>query len=400
MSSVPERISNLDSARGLAVLGILVVNIMAFAWPMSLTLDPSSAPFAKEGVWTGGDQIFLWIDQVFFRDRFRNLFTLLFGVSIYLVGGERADAAKGRLLRRRLGWLAVFGLIHGLAIWFGDILLFYAWCGLFAMLARSLSGKTLVIIGASVTAALGLIQGGIGLMMPMMPKEIIDAFQGGEGSADVAGEIVQVIARYHAGYGAVLLENLKAWALVQVSSLLMLPFSSVPMMLLGMGLYKLGFFHGRMKAGLYWGLIAATALLLALRGWAYALEVSVPAVQMPSGGIDVATSGLSVLITLGYAALVIKLAPAFRWLAPVGQMAFTTYLCQSLIMATLFYMPFGPQWFGQVRPGDLWPIISATWVAQILFAHLWLRVFRWGPLEWMWRGLTHARRLPIRKTLP
>ena len=400
MTAARDRILTLDSLRGLAVLGILVVNIMAFAWPMNLTMDPASAPFAPDGVWSGGDRTFLWLDQVFFRDRFRNLFTLLFGVSIFLVGGERGDLERGRLLRRRLGWLAVIGLIHGLALWFGDILLFYAWCGLFAMMARSLSGRTLVLIGAIVTGALIVIQGGGGLLWSMMPPEVLEGFNDAAATGAGPENTARVIAAYQSGLGGVLLENLKSWALVQVSSLLLLPFSSVPIMFLGMGLFKLGFFHGRMARGLYIGLAAFAVAVLAVRGWAFSLELAAPSKAMPSHGIDTLTSALSVPVTLGYAAIVILLAPAFRWLAPVGQMAFTTYLGQTLIMATLFYLPFGPHWFGQIRPGDLWPLIGATWAAQIVFAHLWMRYFRWGPLEWLWRCLTHGRRLPIRKTLP
>lgn len=400
MASVQDRVGNLDSVRGLAVLGILVVNILAFAWPMAVAIQPEVAPFAVDGIWRGNDSLYLWIDQVFFRDRFRNLFTLLFGVSILLVGGEPDDKDRSKLLRRRLFWLAAFGLVHGLLVWFGDILLFYAWCGLFAMFARGLSGRMLVIIGGAVMVGLGIIQAGWGLLMPLMPNEIIATMSGGEGSAPLTGEVGSVIAQYQAGLGGVLTENFKSWILIQISSLVVMPFSSVPMMMLGMGLFKLGFFHGRCKAHWYWGLIVISGAVLAVRGWAYAVELAAPPIQMPGHGLDVATSGASVFVALGYAALVIVAAPLFRWLAPVGRMAFTTYLGQSIIMATLFYLPIGPQLFGKLTPGQFWPIIAATWAGQIVFAHLWLRYFRWGPFEWVWRSLTHGHKLPIRKTLP
>jgi uncharacterized protein len=386
MASVQDRIGNLDSVRGLAVLGILVVNITVFAWPMSVFIQPDLAPFAVNGLWQGNDSLYLWIEQVFFRDRFRNLFT--------------DDRERGKLLHRRLAWLAVFGLIHGLTLWYGDILLFYAWCGMFAMFARSLSGRLLVIIGAAVTVALGVIQAGAGLLMPYLPAEMLQAMASGKGTAGLTGEVGTAIANYKAGYGSVLIENFKSWILIQISSLTVLPFSSVPLMMLGMGLFKLGFFHGRMKARLYWGLIILSAVLLAVRGWAFAVELAAPSVEMPSYGVDMATSGASVLVALGYAALVIVAAPLFRWLAPVGRMAFTTYLSQSIIMATIFYLPLGPHLFGTLTPGKLWPLIGATWVGQIIFAHLWLRYFRWGPFEWLWRSLTQGRKLAIRKTLP
>ncbi|WP_297798843.1 DUF418 domain-containing protein [uncultured Brevundimonas sp.] len=399
MTVADNRLISLDSLRGLAVLGILVVNIMAFAWPMTVAMDATAGPFAIDGMLSGNDRLFYWVEQTFFVDRFRNLFTLLFGVSLFLVGGERTDKDRGRLLRRRLGWLAVFGLVHGLLIWFGDILLFYAFCGLFAMLARSLSGRILIIIGGGITAALGFCQLGFGLLLPMLPPEF-SASMSGEQTADVFGSVTDIIAAYQSGLVGALIENLKAWLIVQLSSLMIMPFSSIPIMLLGMGLFKVGFFHGRVRAWIYWALIAVTAVALAARGWAVHVESLVPPVEMPSRGLDEATAGLSVLITIGYAALVIMVPVMFRWLAPVGQMAFTTYLCQSLIMAFAFYAPFGPKLFGTVPPGQMWTWIIGCWIAQIVFAHVWMRFFRWGPLEWVWRCLTYGRKLEIRKSLP
>ena len=91
---------------------------------------------SRSGVGFEGEAVTAWQAMyVFFQDKMRTLFSMLFGASIFLIGGERADAARGKVLRRRLFWLAVFGLVHGLAFWFGDILLLYAWTGLFVMLA-------------------------------------------------------------------------------------------------------------------------------------------------------------------------------------------------------------------------------------------------------------------------
>lgn len=397
MTGSSARIDNLDSIRGLAVLGILVVNLMVFAWPMTITVSPETAPFAIDGVWPADDRLFNWVSQVFFQDRFRNLFTLLFGVSLFLVGGETSDKDRSRVLLRRLGWLAIIGLLHGLLLWFGDILLFYAWCGLIAMFARSLSGRLLVIIGGGITAAWGFIQFGGGLIMPHLPAEFLEAMSDNQSMSAVTGDIAQVIANYHAGLGSALAENFKAWLFVQLSSLFVLPFSSVPIMWLGMGLYKLGFFHGRMNRSLYVTLIVISAVVLAVRGWAFNLELSAPAAQMPSYGLDLATSGLSVLVSLGYASVLILLPALFRWLMPVGRMAFSTYLGQSLIMASIFYLPFGPMLYGKLEPSQFWGLLAGVWAFQIGFAAVWLRYFRWGPMEWVWRCLTHRQKLAIRK---
>ena len=84
-------------------------------------------------------------------------------------------------------------------------------------------------------------------------------------------------------------------------------------------------------------------------------------------------------------------------LAPVGRMAFTNYLTQTLIMTTIFYMPWGPRLFGSVEQAGLWVFVGSIWVAQLIWSPLWLSVFSMGPLEWVWRCLTFGRLVPIRK---
>ena len=126
------RIASLDVMRGLAVLGILAVNVVSFALPFMVYDDASLSPFAV----TGANAVARWTVDVFFHHKFITLFSMLFGASIFLVGGERGDPARGRLLRRRLFWLAIIALIHGLAFWYGDVLLLYAWSALFVMLMR------------------------------------------------------------------------------------------------------------------------------------------------------------------------------------------------------------------------------------------------------------------------
>jgi len=86
-----------------------------------------------------------------------------------------------------------------------------------------------------------------------------------------------------------------------------------------------------------------------------------------------------------------------RIFVPVGRMAFTNYLTQTLIMVTLYYAPWGPMWFGTHSPVEMWQVVGAVWVAQLIWSPLWLSVFSMGPLEWVWRCLTYGRMVPIRK---
>ena len=101
--AVGARIQTLDVLRGVAVLGILAVNAAAFALPMDAAMAPEQSPFPL----VGASAMAQWTVEVFFHQKFVTLFSMLFGASIFLVGGERGDEARGRVLRRRLMWLSV-----------------------------------------------------------------------------------------------------------------------------------------------------------------------------------------------------------------------------------------------------------------------------------------------------
>jgi hypothetical protein len=177
-----DRIYNLDMLRGWAILGILAVNAISFAWPFQLTMSEAPPP----GVLSQADVIGLWVTDVFFADKMRTLFTMLFGVSVFLVGGERSDSDRGRLLRRRLLWLGLIGAIHGMVFWYGDILLHYAYCGLLLMLMRSWSARRLLWIGGSITLLWGLVATGGYWAMANLPAEFAAKMEAGMPAADPA----------------------------------------------------------------------------------------------------------------------------------------------------------------------------------------------------------------------
>lgn len=392
-----DRIFTLDMLRGWAILGILAVNAMAFAWPPALEMTPDlPVPYPMDAANILGG----WVSDVFFHDKFRSLFSMLFGVSVFLIGGERFDEARGKLLRRRLFWLAVFGVIHGAAFWYGDILLHYAYCGLLAMLMRSWKASRLIWIG-----------GGLNLMFGLLSAAALwaqaafgDAAQGGGNNPfEVTPEaLTATIQAYQSGWPAAQMENLTGWAILQTGSLFLIPVT-VGLMLLGLGLFKSGFFQGRSPTWVYLMLFAAGAANLAAYGWYEWIEANAPQGEALTGGMAGVAGSFAPLITVGYASLLILmtrfgLKPLTRVLAPVGRMAFTNYLTQTLIMVSLFYMPWGPLWFGTMGPGALWGVVGAVWVAQLIWSPLWLSVFTMGPLEWLWRCLTYKRMVPLRKT--
>ncbi len=388
-----DRILMLDILRGWAVLGILAVNALSFAWPMQVYMDPSAAPFAM----TGLDRLATWVTDVFFHDKFRSLFSMLFGVSIFLVGGERGDDGRSGLLRRRLLFLGLFGLIHGVAIWYGDILLHYAYTGLLMMLVRSWPAKRLLWIGGGVSLMWGLIAAVGALVVTVLPPEV--QAQMAEGGPQVdAASIIATIDRVRGDSGAAMLENLKAWAMLQGFSLFLVPIT-LPLMMLGLGLFKSGWLTGRGPTWTYLAAIAAGAANLALLGY---YQWQALGVEGPMGGPAEAAGGFAVIITLGYAAMLILLTRiGLRALtgvfAPVGRMAFSNYLSQSLIMASLFYMPWGPRLYGEWGPAMLWVAVGGVWLLQLIWSPLWLSRFQMGPMEWLWRCLSYGRRVPLLK---
>ncbi len=176
---------------------------------------------------------------------------------------------------------------------------------------------------------------------------------------------------------------------------------TVPLMMLGLGLFKSGYLHGRAPLWTY-GLVilvgGANLAAFAVWGW----QDTMAGEADPTKGLAAGAGGAAVLITLFYASILILLTrfglrPLVAWLAPVGRMAFTNYLTQTLIMVTLYYAPWGPMWFGQQGPAEMWMVVGAIWAAQIIWSPLWLSVFTMGPLEWIGRCLTYGRMVPIRK---
>ena len=390
-----DRIFNLDMLRGFAVLGILAVNAMAFAWPLDLQMSETARPFAL----TGANGVGHWVVDIFFYDKFRTLFTLLFGVSVFLVGGDGSDPARGRVLVRRLLWLLAFGAIHGLAFWFGDILLHYGYCGLIMMLMRGWPAKRLLWIGGGITLAWGLIAVGFTLLFANLGPEFEEAMKAGQPQVTPA-DVMATVEVYRTSVVGAFIENAKGWGMLQLMVSPMLIPVSVPLMMLGLGLFKSGFLAGRSPVWIYLVLVAAAAANLAV--FAFVKWGEMQGQTFAPGGLGEAAGGLAPLITLGYASLLIlaarfALKPLMAIFAPVGRMAFTNYLTQTLIMVTLFYAPWGPKWFGTMEPAALWGVVGAIWVVQIIWSPLWLSRFEMGPFEWVWRCLSYGRRVPLRK---
>lgn len=380
-----DRIILLDSLRGLGVLGILLCNAPDFA--ASPVVAESAADWPHG---TGPATLAVWVvTQWLFQRKFVSLFAMLFGVSIFLVGGERSDLDRSAILRRRLSWMLVFGLLHGFAIWFGDVLLSYALAGFLVSRCRSWNVSRLLRTGVTVWLAFGLV---VLVGMSIAAAQPQDA-------AQQALETAQDLARAKAAeaqYGGTFVQSLVQNARDRVFFLSGEPIVFVmtsALMLIGLGCFKAGVLTGEAPDRVYRRLIAGGLVASLMIG---GLFVAQAMLGLPRALGMISTPLQWILApptTLAYVGLMVLASRSRFWsaipkaLAPVGRMAFSNYIAQSLIMTGIFYGGRGLGLHGQVdRPGLL-AITVAIWGLQILWSPWWLARFEMGPLEWVWRRL-------------
>lgn len=381
-----DRIVLLDSLRGLGVLGILLCNMPDFAVAPPLSESVVNWPHG-----TGPATLGVWaVTQWLFQRKFVTLFAMLFGVSIFLVGGERSDPERGAILRKRLAWMVAFGLLHGFAIWFGDVLLSYALAGFAVMLARSWTARRLIRTGATMWIVLALVMGA-GMIAAIVTQP--DAGQAALATA-------KAVAKSRAAelqYGGTFLQSLIQNARDRLSFLQGEPFVFVmtsALMMLGLGCFKLGVLTGEASKRTYVTLVAVGLTASAVVG-AMVVAQLLLGLPKPLSMIFQAVQWITApLTTLAYVGLMVFAARSRgvwsaipRVLAPVGQMAFTNYLAQSLIMTSLFYGGRGLALHGKVDRPVLALLTVATWIVQILWSRWWMDRFEMGPLEWVWRRL-------------
>jgi len=380
-----DRIVLLDALRGLAVLGIFLCNVPLASEPhavaTSLTDWPHGMAPASVAIW--------WVTQVFFQQKFYTLFSMLFGASIVLVGGEGRES----LLLKRLLSLLVIGAVHGALLWNGDVLTYYALIGLVVALARNWPAWRLLAAGIALDLSMSLATGfklladAVDPPVPQPPDLAAQAIAG----ARYGGTFAQSLAQNIADYREVLTHVWQQWPSNW-------PLTVAALMLIGMGLFKLGVLSGRLSTNAYRALAAAGAFALLIGALPWALYVAAP--DHPETLRDLARwiqRATAPVVGLGYAGLLVLAAESRTWkvipaaLAPAGQMAFTNYIAQSVVMTVLFYGGRGPALYGELDRPALTGIVLATWIAQLLWSRWWMARFTMGPLEWLWRWAYRGR---------
>ena len=393
------RIDAIDVLRGFALLGILVMNVQAFAMPQAAYFNPTAygdLEGANLRVWLAGRML---ADQ-----KFMTIFSMLFGAGIALMAGRAEARGDGRRPHyRRMAWLAVIGLLHAHLLWAGDVLFLYAVCGMLVYPLRRQPPGRLLALGAASLAVASAWSVGTGLSLPYWPEEERAAL-----AAELwrpTPELIEAqLAAFRGGWltqqparsaGALAFETLLliTWGLWRAGGL----------MLIGMALFRLDVFSARRPARFYAALIAvAAAVGLPLTAWGVALDFER---GWPLWSFFVGVQfnyWPSVAVSLGYVGLVMlacRTAALRRFTRPfaaVGRTALTNYLLQTVLCTTVFY-GHGLGWFGSVdRLGQL-GVAAGVWAVQLAVSPLWLRRFRFGPAEWAWRSLTYGTRLPIRR---
>jgi uncharacterized protein len=398
--SPSERVLSLDVLRGFALLGILIINIQSFSMIEAAYLNPTAT-----GDLTGAN-LYVWFFSYLLADqKMMTIFSMLFGAGIFLM----ADRAKSRGLPSagrhylRMFWLILFGMLHAHLLWYGDILYVYGMCGVVVYLFRNLSPRWLIPLGLlslAVCSALWLL---MGLSMPAWPEPALADFR--EDWHPEPEMIEAELAAMRGGWMDQMGQRIPAALFLEtVVFLIWGSWRAGGLMLIGIGLYKLGVFSAARSTRTYVGLLA------------FGIFIGIPTVLIGvyrnfEAGWDVTYSFFlgwqynywgSVAVSLGWVGLVMILLKRSgggwltRSLAAVGRMALTNYFLHTLICTTLFY-GHGFGLFGRVdRLGQI-VIVVAIWVLQLVISPLWLDRFRFGPVEWLWRTLTYLQVQPFRR---
>jgi len=400
----PKRIATLDIVRGIAVMGILAMNIVAFAMPFQAYMNP-----VAYGMESGADLASWAFSFVFIDGKMRGLFSFLFGASTLLVieRAKASGASPAKVHYARMFWLLVFGLIHFYFIWFGDILSAYALTGLILYFFRNLQVRTLVIWGIVFVFLQSLLMGALGasaLFLSQAAPEMVEGWRSmQEGIAPLAGQdLAAKLALFQGPYAGLVHLRLMEHGFQPFGSVLLFGAETLGYMLFGMAALKSGFFRGEWPIARYrkWALIGFGIGIPAYALLAWALVRANFSIEMIFAVVMGATTPFRPLMIVAIAALIVIVTRNGGFLvdriAAAGRAAFTNYLGTSILMTTLFY-GYGLGFYGTMSRVELWLVVVAMWALMLLWSKPWLDRYRYGPFEWLWRSLSRMEIQPMRK---
>lgn len=396
------RLHLMDALRGFALLGILLMNIEFF--------NRSVHDFMS-GIDTspGASGIAAWIVYVFVQGKFWVLFSLLFGMGFALMQDRLESSGRpfGKLYFRRTLALMGFGLLHIVLLWPGDILFAYSITALILMAFLQVRGVAVLITGLGLYFGVSALWVLLGWAMGFMPED---------GKAEMAAEMSKGLAlaadsdRIYAtgGFLEISLHRATEYFTVMFQTVLMF---QVPMalgvFLLGAWLLRSGRLQNASAHPRFWWMTLVLGALVGALFIRTSLGVGVNFDLANELGEALLAAGLMALgslpLSMAYLAVFVLLfqtglgARLLSVLAPAGRMALTNYLLQSLLCGLLFY-GYGFGWYGQIDRWGQVQIALAIFAAQVALSPLWLQHFRYGPLEWLWRGLTYGHLPAMRRS--
>ena len=405
-----DRIATLDAIRGVAVLGILLMNIVDIAMPGYAYYDPYYYGGAE------GVNFATWaVNYALFDGKMRGLFTMMFGASMVLIA-ERTVQSKesaARVHYARMFWLFVFGMIHVWFIWYGDILVLYSVAGAIAFIAWRWSVRNLLITGVLLL-----------LVKLILAGCMFASLRGLEQAASAPAASASVRQEWQAkqeemtfpspqtqleGYRGSYMDAFKARApitmyiLTEAHPLAMT--DTLALIAFGMALFRLGFFSGAWSKTTYrqialWGFAICVPLYIPLILWNDADRFSPITLHLTEA---LHLSLLRPWLVLAHASLVVLFMQSqlARWLAErliaVGRMAFSNYIASSVVCVLIFH-GYGLGWYGHLERWQCYLVVPIVWALLLGWSKPWLQRHAYGPLEWLWRSLTRWERQPMLRT--
>lgn len=421
-TSNSERIAAMDTIRGISLFGILLMNIIGFGLYKAY-FDPTN-----NGGATGWNLTIWWMNMLFFEGTMRGMFSMLFGAGILLFTARKSANNEGPavtdLFFRRLLWMIFFGVIHCyLLLWDGEILYTYGIVGMFAFSFRYLAPKSLIMVAAVILmiattfsikdyfkikdafekSAVANLKTMSGQRLVKEDSTAIEKWNTiiKEEKATSAQVKEEMTARSK-GYWSILMHKLPVNQYMETTFLYFLNFwDTLAMMLWGMAFFKMGILKG-VKSNRFYG-------LMALMGYGIGVTINYfETAHIVSTNFSIVSfyqnymtyhSG-RIPTTCGHIALIMLFIKSGflpflqKALAAVGQMAFTNYITHSIICNFIF-LGYGFSMYGKLQRYELYYIVVSIWIFQLIISPIWLKYFRFGPLEWLWRSLTYWKMQPM-----
>lgn len=418
-----ERISSLDTLRGFALLGILLMNIVGFG----LQNSAYDNPFAAGGA--DGPNLAAWvIMHILAEGKMRCLFSMVFGAGVVLLTARAEERGAGArtadiFLRRNL-WLSLFGAFHAYLLWHGEILYPYGLCALALFPFRRVSARALIVTAAVMFVIIAASNAVRGFATIDILRQGAEAARAAESGVTLSAEQEEMkraredilkedrpspreVEKTNRQWRGGLLEVLKVrskivWKWHNLAYYHPLYLDLFSMMFLGMGLHKLGVFSAARSARFYVTLaLAGYAVGVSVNSWtAWTIVQSqfdlitrvFCSTVYDLGRLSIALAHLAVLMLLcqkGWFGFLL------RPLTAIGQTALSNYVLHSVVCAVLF-TGYGFALFGKLQRHELYFVVLTIWAAQMVISPIWMKHFRFGPLEWCWRSLTYWQKQPMK----